>query len=49
MESEKKILGKKRKGDKILIEQLDKDSQDNEIIKPDNKIINEDSKIIPPL
>jgi hypothetical protein len=46
MESEKKILGKKRKGDKILIEQLDKDSQDNEIIKPDNKIINEDSKII---
>ena len=46
MESEKKILGKKRKGDKILIEQLDKDSQDNELIKPDNKIINEDSKII---
>ena len=46
MESEKKILGKKRKGEKILIEQLDKDSQDNEIIKPDNKIINEDSKII---
>ena len=46
MESEKKILGKKRKGDKILIDQLDKDSQDNEIIKPDNKIINEDSKII---
>ena len=46
MESEKKILGKKRKGDKILIEQLDKDSQDNEFIKPDNKIINEDSKII---
>ena len=46
MESEKKILGKKRKGDKILIEQLDKDSQDNEILKPDNKIINEDSKII---
>ena len=46
MESEKKIIGKKRKGDKILIEQLDKDSQDNEIIKPDNKIINEDSKII---
>ena len=46
MESEKKILGKKRKGDKILIEQLDKDSKDNEIIKPDNKIINEDSKII---
>ena len=46
MESEKKILGKKRKGDKILIEQLDKDNQENEIIKPDNKIINEDSKII---
>ena len=46
MESEKKILGKKRKGDKILIEQLDKDSQDNELIKPDNKIINEESKII---
>ena len=46
MESEKKILGKKRKGDKILIDQLDKDSQDNELIKPDNKIINEDSKII---
>ena len=46
MESEKKILGKKRKGDKILIEQLDKDSQDNELIKLDNKIINEDSKII---
>ena len=46
MESEKKILGKKRKGDKILIGQLDKDSQDNELIKPDNKIINEDSKII---
>ena len=46
LEVKKKILGKKRKGDKILIEQLDKDSQDNEIIKPDNKIINEDSKII---
>ena len=46
MDNEKKILGKKRQGGKILIEQLEADNQNKEILNPQNIMNKEDSKNI---
>ena len=46
MDNEKKILGKKRQGGKIILEQLETDNQNKEIINPESIMIKEESKII---
>ena len=46
MDNEKKILGKKRHGGKIILEPLEADNQNKEILNPENIMIKEDAKII---
>jgi len=46
MDNEKKILGKKRQGGKIILEPLEADNQNKEILNPENIMIKEDAKII---
>ncbi len=46
MDNEKKILGKKRQNDKIIIEKLIDDSQNINPKQPENNIIKPNSNII---